>query len=150
MIGWLLDTNVISEAARPKGDPNVVAWLNDQGEEDLYISVLTLAEFDKGIANPPAGSPARARIEVAVVAIERRFADRIVPLSDSIVRRWGRLSGSVQQAKGKPPPVIDALLAATAIEHDLCLVTRNVKDVRHTGAVLFDPWHDDPSALVVG
>ena len=149
MIGWLLDTNVVSEVARQNGEPSVVTWLNDHGDEKLYISVLTLAEFDKGIANLPAGSPARARIEAAVAAIERRFASRIVPLSDSIVRRWGRLSGAVQQARGKPPPVIDAFLAATAIEHDLCLVTRNVKDVRHTGAVLFDPWHDDPTALVV-
>ena len=148
MIGWLLDTNVVSEAARPNGEPKVVSWFNDQGEEELCISVLTLAEFDKGIANLPSGSPARGRIEAAVVAIERRFTDRTVPLSDSIVRRWGRLNGAVQQATGKPPPVIDALLAATAIEHDLCLVTRNVRDMRHTGAVLFDPWHDDPRAVV--
>jgi predicted nucleic acid-binding protein len=93
---------------------------------------------------------ARARIEAAVAAIELDFARRTLSVTDAIVRRWGRLSGTVQQTIGKAPPVVDTLLAATAIAHDLCLVTRNVRDVRATGAALFNPWTDDPRSIVIG
>ena len=70
-------------------------------------------------------------------------------MSDAVVRRWGRLSGDIKRASGKAPEVIDTLLAATAIEHDLCLVTRNVKDVRHSGAAIFNPWIDDPRLFAI-
>ena len=89
-------------------------------------------------------STARARIEAAVAALAARFAGRVLPVGDAIVRRWGRISGAVQRSTGQAPPVIDTLLAATALQHDLCLVTRNVKDVRESGALVFDPWNDDP------
>jgi hypothetical protein len=82
--------------------------------------------------------------------VELRFTGRTLSISDAVVRRWGRLSGTIQQTTGKAPPVVDTLLAATAIEHDLCLVTRNVRDVRDTGAALFNPWTDDPRSMVIG
>ena len=82
--------------------------------------------------------------------LELGFTGRTLSISDAIVRRWGRLSGADQQTAGKAPPVIDTLLAATAIEHDLCLVTRDVRDVRDTGAALFNPWTDDPRSIVTG
>jgi predicted nucleic acid-binding protein len=93
----------------------------------------------------PATAPGRARLEAAVVALEGRFAGRIVSLDDAIVRRWGQISGSIQQAAGHAPPVVDTLLAATAIEHRFYLATRNVRDVRGSGAAVFDPWNDDPT-----
>ena len=147
MIGWLLDTNVTSEIARADGDAKVAAWAEGQEEDRLYISILTLGEYDKGVNNLPPEAPARSRIEGSVAALEARFAGRILSLDDQIVRRWGRISGTVQRATGTVPPVIDTLLAATAIEHDLYLVTRNVKDVRDSGAAVIDPWHDDPAAF---
>nr|WP_246665258.1 hypothetical protein [Rhizobium tropici] len=64
-------------------------------------------------------------------------------LDDTIVRRWGRISGEVKRDSGQAPPVIDTMLAATAIEHDLYLVIRNAKDAQPSGAVIFDPWNDD-------
>ncbi len=149
MIGWLLDTNVIAELARPAGERRVVDWARARDEDRLYISVLTLGEYDKGIANLPADSPARARIEASVAALEARFADRVLSLGDEIVRRWGRISGAAQRTTGAAPPVIDTLLAATAIEHDLCLATRNVRDVSESGATVFDPWTDDPQDFVL-
>ena len=79
-------------------------------------------------------------ITAARDAIEERFEGRILSLTDSIVRRWGAISGRVQRETGRPPPVIDTLLAATAIEHGLCLVTRNVKDMAASGVELFNPW----------
>ena len=143
MNGWLLDTNVIAELARAGGDARVAAWEEEVEENFLYISVLTLGEYDKGVANLADASPARARIEASVAALEARFEGRVLGVSDAIVRRWGRISGAVQRARRHPPPVIDTLLAATAIEYDLCLVTRNVSDVDASGATLFNPWEDD-------
>ena len=140
MNGWLLDTNVISEAARSDCDPRVAGWIDAQDEGSIFDSIISLAEYDKGIHNLPERSPARARIAASVAALEARFAGRVLALSDSIVRRWGRISGDVQRETGRAPPVIDTLLAATAIEHDLGLATRNVRDVDGSGAVVFNPW----------
>jgi len=147
VIGWLLDTNVISEIARAAGDPKVAAWADAQEEDRLHISILTLGEYDKGVNNLPREAPARARIEASVAVLAARFAGRILSLDDVVVRRWGRISGAVQRATGEAPPVIDTLLAATAIEHQLYLVTRNVRDVRLSGAAVFDPWSDHPAAF---
>ena len=141
--GWLLDTNVIAELASARPAARVAAWAGARPEDRLYISVVTLAEYDKGIENMAAGQPARRRIERAVAALEARFAGRVLSLDDATVRRWGRISGRVKRETGRAPPVVDTLLAAQAIERDLCLVTRNVKDVRHAGARVFDPWHDE-------
>lgn len=143
MIGWLLDTNVISEIASPRCDPRVAAWAQAESEDRLFISILSLGEYDKGIANLPPGAAARERFGAAILALEARFAGRVVSLDDAIVRRWGRISGEIQRLVGRAPPVIDTLLAATAIEKNLHLVTRNVKDVRASGASIFDPWADD-------
>ena len=147
MSGWLLDTNVISELARTQPDPRVVAWAEALPEHATFISVLTLAEFDKGIAALPADAPARPRLKAAVVALESRFRGRVLSVVDATVRRWGRISGAAKLLRGQSPPVVDTLLAATAIEHDLCLVTRNMKDVRDTGALVFNPWADDPPPI---
>jgi hypothetical protein len=140
--GWLLDTNVIAELAGRRPDPRVAAWAAGQPEDRLYISVITLAEYDKGVENLDPGSAGRRRVERAVAALEARFMGRVLGLDDASVRRWGRISGRVQRQTGRPPPAIDTLLAAQAIEHDLCLTTRNVRDVRHSGAQVFDPWSD--------
>ncbi len=149
MIGWLLDTNVISEMARPGGDANVVAWAEAQDEDRLFISIITLGEYDKGVNNLAPGDPARARIEASIAALHARFSGRVLSLGDDIVRRWGRISGEIQRVSGRAPPVIDTLLAATAVEHDLYLATRNVRDVRGTGAAVFDPGNDDPAGFAL-
>lgn len=147
MNGWLLDTNVIAELARVGGDARVAVWAAAANEDLLYISVLTLGEYHMGVANLPDASPARARIEASVASLEVRFEGRVLGVSDAIVRRWGRISGAVQRASRHPPPVIDTLLAATAIEYDLRLVTRNTKDVKASGATLFNPWQEDAAGL---
>jgi predicted nucleic acid-binding protein len=145
MIGWLLDTHVVAALASPSGAPSVHAWAVAQDEERLFLSVLTVAEIEKGIEQLQPGDPARFRHAGTRAAIEARFGGRILSLSDAIVRRWGAISGRVRREAGHPPPVVDTLLAATAIEHDLYLVTRNIRDVRLSGAALFNPWTDDPA-----
>ena len=143
MIGWLLDTNVVSTIINPSGAPTVKAWANSQDEHRLFLSILTLGEYDKGIHNVPDDHPNRPRFIAARDALAARFAGRILSVGDAVVRRWGVISGTVRRLTGHPPPVIDTLFAATALEHDLYLVTRNVSDVRRSGAPVFDPWNDD-------
>lgn len=150
MNGWLLDTNLIAELARPQGTARVQEWAAAQDEAALFLSILTLGEYDKGQHNAPSDSQLRLRIAASIAALEARFADRVLPLTDQIIRRWGVISGVVKRQTGHAPPVIDTLLAATAIEHDLCLVTRNMRDVQHSGAALFNPWDDDPNPIATG
>lgn len=140
MKGWLLDTNVIASLIAANGAPSVKAWAGRQDEERLFLSVLTLGEYDKGIAKLADDHPDRARYTEARDQLEARFEGRVLPVSDAVVRRWGMLSGKILRDTGHPPPVIDTLFAATAIEHGLCFVTRNVKDVAKTGAQTLNPW----------
>lgn len=147
MIGWLLDTNVVASLMAAGGAPSVAAWAAGQDEGRLHLSILTLAEIDKGIHQLDADDAARSRYAGTLRALEARFAGRTLALSDAVVRRWGAISGTIRRDTGHPPPVIDTLLAATAIEHDLYLATRNTRDVRLSGAALFNPWEDDPAAF---
>jgi len=114
----------------------------------LYFlsSILTLGEHEKGLHNLPEGSVIRPRIETALSALEARFAGRLLPVGDAVVRRWGAISGAVKRATGQTPPVVDTMLAATALEHEIYLVTRNTRDVQHSGATVFNPWTDDPAS----
>ncbi|WIW89626.1 type II toxin-antitoxin system VapC family toxin [Sphingobium sp. V4] len=147
MIGWLLDTNVIATLINPNGAPSVKAWASEQAEDRFFLSILTLGEYDKGIHGIPVEHAERSRYMGARDALEARFRGRILSLDDQIVRRWGEISGDVKLRTGHTPSVVDTMLAATAIEHRLYLVTRNVKDVRHSGAAIFNPWDDDPATL---
>ena len=139
MSGFLLDTNVISELIRAKPRPEVKAWIEATEESLLYISVLTLGEIRKGIAGLPQASR-RAELEAWLEAgLRPRFAGRILPIDEAVADRWGRLAGEAE-SKGVALPVMDGLLAATALHYDLTLVTRNTKDVAGTGAPVFNPW----------
>ncbi len=149
MIGWLLDTNVIAALINPNGAPSVKSWASTQPENLLFISILTLGEYDKGIHNLPVDHAERSRYIAARDALEARFKGRIISVDDNIVRQWGKISGYVKRSTGHAPSVIDTLLAATAIENELFLVTRNTKDVQFSGAAIFNPWEDDPSAFIL-
>ncbi len=149
MIGWLLDTNVTAEIISGGGSARVKAWVAGQDETTLHLSILTIAEYDKGIARLPDMDTRRSVCMATRDRLGARFAERLLPVSDAIVRRWGAISGRVRRDTGHPPPVIDTLLAATALDHDLYLVTRNVRDVRHSGAAIFNPWEDDASGFPV-
>lgn len=147
MIGWLLDTNVISALNKRNCDKRVEAWFLAQPEELLHLSVLTFGEFDKGIDLLDPADAKRAQLIGLRDAIEASFADRILPVSSAVASRWGRIMARVKQETGHPPSVVDTLLAATAIEHELYLVTRKIRDVRRSGAAIFNPWEDDPAAF---
>jgi predicted nucleic acid-binding protein len=145
VIGWLLDTNVIAALINPNGAPSVKSWAAAQDEKKMFISILTLAEYDKGIENLPEDDQNRYRYAASRDALEERFSQRVLSLSDAAVRHWGVISGRVKLKTGHAPSVVDTMLAATAIQHNLYLVTRNVRDTRFSGAAIFDPWTNDPS-----
>jgi predicted nucleic acid-binding protein len=141
MSGFLLDTNVISEFNRI-GQPQepVKQWLDAAVPDSLYVSVITLAEIQFGIELLEPGKR-RAQLEQWM---EREFDDwfagRILPVDAATVKRWAVLSAE-RQRKGKPLAQFDGLIAATALEHGLTLVTRDVDDFRELGVTLFNPWN---------
>ncbi len=89
--------------------------------------------------------PNRLRFIAARDGLADRFVGRTLSVGDAVVRRWGVISGTAKRMTGHSPPVIDSLIAATALEYDLYLVTRNISDVQTSGAQIFDPWNDDPA-----
>jgi predicted nucleic acid-binding protein len=138
---FLLDTNVISELLKPKSEPKVATWIDATDEELLFLSVLTLGEIRKGVVLLPR-SARRTSLEAWLSKdLPLRFSGRILDIDQEVAHRWGQISG-LASAKGVNVPVIDGLLAATAIQHNLTLVTRNTRDVAATGVTLFNPWTD--------
>lgn len=139
MNGFLLDTNVISELVKPEPDTKVVRWIEETDESILFLSVITLGEIRSGIERLAPGRR-RGRLESWLkIDLRARFRNRILPVDESVAERWGALS-AIAVANGKPVPIIDGLLAATAVHHDLMLVTRNVQDVAGTAVPTLNPW----------
>jgi len=147
--GWLIDTNVIAEIGGARPDARVLHWIQAQPEHTLYLSILTLAEYRKGVEHLPPGDKRRPSLNKAVAALEGRFSGRILSVSDKIAIRWGAVSGEVKRLTGHSPSVIDTLLAATAIDHGLYFATRNVTHIAHSGAAVFNPWKDDVAQFPV-
>lgn len=139
MRGYLLDTCVISEATRPHASAKVRAWIRAALPERLFISVANLAEIEQGIA--ALGDAGKANKLQAWLRDEvlPNFESRIISVDPSVATRWGRLLGEGRRS-GQPRPLMDALLAATALEHGLSLVTRNVKDFADFNIEMVNPW----------
>jgi predicted nucleic acid-binding protein len=137
--GFLADTNIPSELTRPVPDPRVADFLKDAGRDQVYLSVLTLGEIRKGVASLPAGN--RRRLLEAWIETNLRpwFAARILPVTEEIAERWGVLAAEAKLG-GFGLSVVDGLVAATALEHDLTLVTRNAKDFAKLGVTIVNPW----------
>ena len=133
---FLLDTNVVSEIR--KGDrcqTRVAAWFDGVGDADLFISVLTAGEIRKGIESVRPRDPRRAaRLERWLAELERFYAERILPVDAQVADAWGRICAL------RSVPTVDSLLAATAMVHDMTLVTRNTSDVDGLGASVLNPF----------
>jgi predicted nucleic acid-binding protein len=137
--GFLLDTNVISELVRPRPDSRVVKWIDSTAESLLYLSVLTLGEIRTGITSLVDG---RRRVSLESWLdhdFTIRFSDRILPIDSAVADRWGRISANAK-AKGSPMPVIDGLLAATAMHFDLTVVSRDKTFHEIPSLEVFNPW----------
>ena len=139
MKGYLVDTNVPSELTRETPDARVVAFLRKAGKESLFLSVMTLGEICKGIAGLPAGERRTALQDWLDIEVRSWFAGRILPVTESIAERWGHLAATAKQ-QGLTLAVVDGVIAATALHHDLILVTRNVKDFAGLDIDISNPW----------
>ena len=132
---YLLDTNVLSALRRPDRHPAPAAWLRDQRPSDVYLSVVTVAEIERGIARQLPQDPTFAR-ELATW-LERTlatFTDRLLGVDVPTARRWGRLSATLGHQGA------DLLIAATALQHGLTVVTRNTRHFHPTGAPILNPF----------
>jgi toxin FitB len=139
MSGFLLDTNCISELVKPRPAAGVVDWIEAADEAILYLSVLTLGEIRKGLAGLSQGRR-RTHLETWLeVELQQRFAGRIVPIDRAIADRWGLITVAAK-AKGKTLSVIDGLLAATALHHNLTVVSRNAADFAMAQVQVLNPW----------
>ena len=139
MNGYLLDTNIPSEFSRDRPDARVVKWLKTQPATTLFLSVVTIGEIRKGLTVLP---PGRRRSELETwfqTDLLLWFRNRILPVTHVIADRWGELDGQCQM-KGTPLNTADGMIAATGIEHNLTVVTRNVKDFAGLGVGIFNPW----------
>ena len=133
--GYLLDTNVVSETRKARADDGVMTFLSAADANGLFLSVLTLGALRKGVASKRKSDPVVAdKLGAWVDSIELTFADRLLPVGAATARRWGELSAI------RSLPVVDTLIAATAIRHGLTLVTRHARDARFTGVPILNPW----------
>jgi predicted nucleic acid-binding protein len=138
--GFLLDTNVPSEMLRSRPEANVIAWVKRQVNETLFVSVVTLGELRRGVTLLAEQSSRRAELERMIhEKVPSWFQDRTLPITRMIAERWGVLDGERQLA-GRPLNIADGMIAATALEHDLSIVTRNVKDFEQLGITIINPW----------
>ena len=136
---FLLDTCVISELVARQPDPGVVRWVDSIDETGLFLSSITIGEIKRGIEKLDATNRQRALSEWLEDELLVRFKDRVLPIDTAVMLAWGKLVADLEK-RGRPMPAIDSLLAATALQGGLTLVTRNESDFVHCGVVVVNPW----------
>ena len=125
---FLIDTDVLSALRRRERNPKVVRWLEAQRTPDMYISVVTVGEIERGITQQQRHNPSFAReLSIWLDRVLAWYSDRILPVDVATARRWGQLTATLGHESA------DLLIAATALEHGLTVVTRNVRHFEPTG-----------------
>jgi toxin FitB len=138
-VQYLLDTCVISEFVKPKPERRVIDWLNSIDPESVYLSAVTVGEIQFGINNRP---PSNRRTELEVwlnEALLQQFGGRVLALDADTFVTWGKMTAE-QKRQGEPQSIMDSLIAATALEHKMVLVTRNVADFKVGDLSILNPW----------
>lgn len=136
---YLLDTCVVSELARKNPLKSLLAWIKTKDESELYLSVLTIGELQKGITKLKDLKKKQTLFHWVENDLLNHFENRILTITDSVARKWGEIQGKAELI-GKRMPVIDSLIAATGIVYDLQVVTRNTMDMETCGVSLYSPW----------
>ncbi len=141
---YLLDTVVLSELRKTDRNPNLENWISAQRSADLFLSAVTIGEIERGIALQEAKSPAfAAALAEWLDRVLGLYSTRILPADLATCRRWGRLSAALGHGGA------DLMIAATALEHGLAVVTRNVRHFTPTGVTVFDPFTDPVEATEI-
>lgn len=135
-MSYLIDTNIISELRRKDANPGVISWFAERPATTLYLSVLTLGEIRKGIEALPSGKRKLVLRDWLEVDLPAFFTGRILRVDEAVVDRWGRLLARIKRTA----PAIDSLIAATALQHGLTLVTRNTADFKFPELDVINPW----------
>lgn len=136
---YLLDTCVLSELIKKEPNKNVISWLKKQEETNLYLSVLTFGEIEKGIEKAP-DEIRKKKLKLWVEEdLKQRFQGRILPIDLETSVKWGSLQGLSEQV-GKPMPTIDGLIAVSGLINNCVVVTRNTSDMEQSTVELFNPW----------
>ncbi len=138
-MNFLVDTCAISELVRPNPDKNVLKWFESADEHSLFLSVITVGEIKNGISKLPASKRKEVLSNWLENDLKKRFDGRILKIDTSISIRWGAMLGEAE-SEGRLLSAIDALIAATALENNLKIVTRNSEDFSGTGAAIVNPW----------
>lgn len=138
-MSYLIDTCCISELVKKKPDPNVLKWFTDQDELSMFLSVITFGELRKGIEKLPHSKKKTELNRWVKEDLSQRFKNRVLNITMVEVNKWGKILSSSEK-KGKPLPAIDSLIAATALVHDLSVVTRNTQDLEGSGVEVINPW----------
>jgi len=138
---FLLDTNVLSEAAKPSPNPKVLAWLGAVDEDRLFLSAVSIAEIRHGIALLDDGKKRKQLAVWLEKELLHRFAKKIIPVDESTALAWGDLMGLAKRL-GRPLATLDGFIAATATSKKLTLVTRNKKDFDFLGFPVLNPWDE--------
>lgn len=137
-MSYLLDTNVVSEIVRPRPSGRVLAWFEAVPDDALHLSVLSLGEIRKGVETLE-DDARKERLRIWLEHDLRAwFGDRLLAVTPDVADRWGRLLAEIR----RPVPAVDSLLAATALHHDLRLVTRNEPDFPFRGLEIVNPWRN--------
>ncbi len=140
---YLLDTCTLSEFVSAKPNARVIAWLDQQEESSLYAAAVSIGELKRGAARLAEGKRKTFLQKWLVDSVINRFGERVLPTSMEVWLRWGEMFARLDKL-GKPMPAIDALIAATALQHQLTVVTRNTRDMEASGVPLLNPWEAQP------
>ncbi|HEX8455672.1 MAG TPA: type II toxin-antitoxin system VapC family toxin [Longimicrobium sp.] len=136
---YLLDTNVVSDSTKPRPDPRVTRWMGARPQEHFALSTITLGEIQKGASKLEPGAK-RTYLIQWLEEIPTEYRDRVIPVDVPIARAWGRIADEGRRA-GRELSVPDGILVATAVIHDMVLVTRNERHFRDRGIQILNPWN---------
>jgi predicted nucleic acid-binding protein len=137
-MNYLLDTCVLSELVKSAPEEQVVRWLRERRTDQTFISAITLAELERGVAKLPE-SKRRSDLTIWLKQIESDFKDRILSFDIEVAHHWSAMTAQ-SEARGKSMAILDSMIAATALAHGYYLVTRNVRDFVNSGVEIMNPW----------
>ncbi|MFC1824071.1 type II toxin-antitoxin system VapC family toxin [Thermodesulfobacteriota bacterium] len=139
-MNFLLDTCVLSELVKPRPNKKVIAWITSCREQNLFLSVITVGEIQKGVSLLPKSNKKNELHSWLESELIKRFDRRILGIDVHVARKWGEIQ-ALSEKNGTPMPVIDSLIAAIGLIYDLTVTTRNTEDMKSTGVRLFNPWN---------